>query len=223
MTLAISQSRSVVSRANPWVCSGRRRTNSYSATTVCGEPITQLAPAAHLNGIEFGVYVDRHGDATNRQVGVIEWEGTAERVAFHPPYVIIFDSRFIEIRHIAQGKLVQIIQGTDIHCTWDGRGNLSRSNPTVHPVTPGPGGWDENVQSNETRIHAVMKAEDVPAVAASRGTVAQHVFELSPTQLLYAPTALQPQTSAGYFQTSHPTNSPLRSPRPPSIATGRSR
>lgn len=167
--------------------------------------------------------MDRHGDATSRQVGVIEWEGTAERVAFHPPYVIIFDSRFIEIRHIAQGKLVQIIQGTDVHCTWDGRGYLSRSNPAAHPSTPGPGGWDENTQSNETRIHAVMKAEGVPATGANRGTIAQHVFELSPTQLLYAPATLQSQTSAGYFQTSNPIISPVRSPRPSSVATGWSR
>jgi len=178
-----------------------------------------LAPVAHVPILEFGVYVDRHGDATNRQVGVIEWEGTAERVAFHPPYVVIFDSRFIEIRHIAQGKLVQIIQGTDIHCIWDGRGSLSRSSSAVHPVTPG--GWGENAQSNETRIHAVMKAEGgAPATGTTRGAIAQHVFELSPTQLLYAPTPLQPQTSAGYFQTSL---SPLRSPRPSSVATGWSR
>lgn len=168
---------------------------------------------------EFGLYVDRHGDATSRQVGVIEWEGTAERIAFHPPYVIIFDSRFIEVRHIAQGKLVQIIQGIDVHCTWDGRGYLSRSNPAMLPSTPGPAGWDENAQSGEARIHAVMKSEGSPA---ARGTIAQHVFELTPTQLLYAPppTSL-PQTSAGYFQNT--SISPVRSPRPSSVATGWSR
>lgn len=158
--------------------------------------IPYLVQSANISNSEFGVYVDRHGDSTNRQVGVIEWEGTAERVAFHPPYVLIFDTRFIEIRHIAQGKLVQIIQGTDVHCTWDGRGSLSRLNQGRLPTTPGPGGWDES-NPGEARIHAVMKAEGVPL---TRGTVAQHVFELTPTQLLYNPPSLQPQNSSSYFQ-----------------------
>src|ERR1700733_1864278 len=98
MIPAISQSRNDVSRASLWACSGRQRTNSCSATTVCDRSVLNIV-IRHLllmfPILEFGVYVDRHGDATNRQVGVIEWEGTAERVAFHPPYVVIFDSRFI--------------------------------------------------------------------------------------------------------------------------------
>ncbi|KAF8316675.1 Dbl-like domain-containing protein [Clavulina sp. PMI_390] len=170
---------------------------------------------------EFGLYVDRHGDATPRQVGVIEWEGTAERVAFHPPYVVIFDSRFIEIRHIANGKLVQIIQGSDIHCTWDGRGYLSRSNTSIYPNTPGPSGWDENSGAIDARIHAVMKADNGPSV--HRNTISQHVFELAPTQLLYAPPPSashqsQNPTSANYFQTGT-----AISPRPSSVGTGWSR
>ena len=52
----------------------------------------------------------------------IEWEGTAERVAWHPPYVLVFDSRFIEVRTVETGRLCQIIQGEDIRSIWDGRG-----------------------------------------------------------------------------------------------------
>ncbi|KAE9397959.1 citron-like protein, partial [Gymnopus androsaceus JB14] len=64
---------------------------------------------------EFGVYVDKHGDP-NRAAGTVEWEGTAERVALHAPYVLLFDSRFIEVRHLETGRLVQIIPGNDIRC-----------------------------------------------------------------------------------------------------------
>ena len=42
---------------------------------------------------EFGLYVDRHGDPS-RSTGTVEWEGTAEKVAWHPPYILLFDSRF---------------------------------------------------------------------------------------------------------------------------------
>jgi len=126
---------------------------------------------------EFGLYVDRHGDP-NRTNGIVEWEGTAERVAFHPPYVVIFDQRFIEIRHIEKGQLVQIIRGTDIRCLWDGRGSA------LPPLsTPGPGGWDE-ASSLDARIHAVWKAPDPQP---NSKVAVQHVFELVPTVPLYNP------------------------------------
>lgn len=186
---------------------------------------------------EFGLYVDRHGDP-NRPLGVIEWEGTAERVAFHPPYVLIFDSRFIEIRHIGQGKLVQIIQGTDIHCTWDGRGNLSRSQSVVS--TPGPGGWEESMHPGEAKIHAVMKSDksSTPgggSQGAPRGAVAQHLFELTPTQPLYPTTSLQQQqlmgsTGPNYFGLQPQPISPVhaspassRSHRPSFASLGRTK
>ncbi|KAG8878034.1 hypothetical protein FRB97_002821 [Tulasnella sp. 331] len=138
---------------------------------------------------EFGLYVDRHGDP-NRTNGVIEWEGTAERVAFHPPYVVIFDSRFIEIRHIDKGRLVQIIRGIDLRCLWDGRG------ATIPPIsTPGPGGWDE-ASSQESRIHAVMKAPDPQP---NNKVVVQHVFELVPTVPLYVPPPLNSPSGGTYF------------------------
>ncbi|KAF7371013.1 hypothetical protein MSAN_00735500 [Mycena sanguinolenta] len=54
---------------------------------------------------EFGVYVDRHGKP-RRNGTTIEWEGNAEKVALHQPYILLFDSRFIEIRNIETGRLM---------------------------------------------------------------------------------------------------------------------
>jgi len=155
------------------------------------------------------LYVDRHGDP-NRSSGVIEWEGTAERVAFHPPYVVIFDSRFIEIRHIDKGRLVQIIRGTDLRCLWDGRG------ATVSPInTPGPGGWDE-AASHESRIHAVMKAPDPQP---NSKVVVQHVFELVPTVPFYIPPPLTSPSQGTYFPPNG-AGSPPHSPPPPNMPQG---
>ncbi|KAH8116354.1 Dbl domain-containing protein [Phellopilus nigrolimitatus] len=162
---------------------------------------------------EFGLYVDRHGDPS-RSVGTIEWEGTAERVAWHPPYVLLFDSRFIEIRHVETGRLAQIIPGNDIRCIWDGRGS------NVPPVgTPGPDGWADG-GPQEARIHAVMQAAEpaISATAASVGAitgvrptraVAQQVFQLVPTIPLYLPGSLSSPSNSTYFpQSSSPPHSP---------------
>ncbi|KAG5653612.1 hypothetical protein H0H81_011984 [Sphagnurus paluster] len=129
---------------------------------------------------EFGLYVDKHGDPS-RQAGTVEWEGTAERVAVHLPYVLIFDSRFIEVRDIDTGRLVQIIPGNDVRCIWDGRGvgtNVA-ANPTKDID-------DQNIQ--EAQVHAVMNAVDIPPQGGNRPKlIAQNVVELVPTVALFPP------------------------------------
>ena len=115
---------------------------------------------------EFGIYVDKHGDPS-RHMCTVEWEGTAERVAWHPPYILLFDSRFIEIRHVETGRLVQTIPGNDIRCTWDGRGTNQYQ---AIPEDP----WGE-MASQQPNIHGVMNTE-----MSQAGKTVQHVFELVP-------------------------------------------
>ncbi|KAI0924365.1 hypothetical protein AcW2_005263 [Taiwanofungus camphoratus] len=156
---------------------------------------------------EFGLYVDRHGDPS-RSMGTIEWEGTAEHVAWHPPYVLLFDTRFIEVRHVETGRLAQIITGNDMRCIWDGRGTINV--PTT--AVPGPDGWQEGV-SQEPRVHGVMTADAPIPVASGPRTarpIAQHVFELIPTIPLYLPGSLSSPSQATHFAQS---NSPPHSPR----------
>jgi hypothetical protein len=136
---------------------------------------------------EFGLYVDRHGDPS-RSVAVVEWEGTAERAAHHPPYVLLFDSRFIEVRDVETGRLAQIIPGNDVRCIWDGRGIRT-------PPMPKPGAEAQG-EDQEPRIHAVMSAPDpepqrpgVPRQARAAVQV-QQVVELIPTIPLSVPSYL---------------------------------
>ncbi|ETW78805.1 GDP/GTP exchange-like protein [Heterobasidion irregulare TC 32-1] len=143
---------------------------------------------------EFGLYVNRHGDPS-RTKNTIEWEGTAERVAWHPPYVLLFDSRFIEVRHVETGRLCQIIPGNEMRCIWDGRGT------SAAPLVPGPGGsWEEGA-SQEARVHGVMRSTETAAGSASAGgrAVAQHVFELIPTVPLYLPEKIASPTQRTTF------------------------
>ncbi|QRV73994.1 Rho1 guanine nucleotide exchange factor 1 [Ceratobasidium sp. AG-Ba] len=142
---------------------------------------------------EFGIYVNRHGDPTRTVGTVVEWEGRAEKVAFHPPYVALFDTRFIEIRHVEKGNLVQIISGEDVRCVWDGRG------AKIAPArTPGPGGWDDGTDTQESRIHCVMNTPDVPGQPKSKVQY-QIISELVPTVPLFLPEPLSSPSASTYF------------------------
>ena len=72
----------------------------------------------------FAFFADRHGDPLKERMNdIIEWEGRPDTVVFYRPYVLAFDTRFVEIRDTSQrGKLVQVINGSNIRCSYDGQG-----------------------------------------------------------------------------------------------------
>ncbi|KAG5730352.1 Rho1 guanine nucleotide exchange factor 1 [Termitomyces sp. T112] len=115
---------------------------------------------------EFGLYVDKHGIPTRRSQ-VIEWEGIAVRAALHAPHIMLFDatSQFIEIRDVAAGRLVQIIHGNDIRCTWDRRGTSNRAIP------PGPG-------EIEAHVHAVLNTQVLSTGTSRSQGIVEYVVEL---------------------------------------------
>jgi len=142
---------------------------------------------------EFGIYVDKHGKLS-RDAGTIEWEGSADSVAFHAPYVLLFDSRFIEIRHVETGRLAQILPGKDIHCVWNARELNSNDNLTTGDVSD-----DQMIQ--EAQVHAVTSLVEtsVQPVGRPPKAVIQRVFELIPTIPLYLPGSLSSPSTQTYF------------------------
>jgi len=145
--------------------------------------------------------VDNNGKP-RRSTGIVEWEGTAVRVAMHAPYILLFDTRFIEIRHIETGHLVQIIHGTDIRCVWDGRSDGGTA-------VDSPEGQEVNMVQ-EPQIHAVMNMPESSALLRRPGRWSiQHVFELFPTIPLYLPGSLASPSCTNYVPRSF---SPPRSP-----------
>lgn len=159
-------------------------------------PLRLLKPRS-----EFGLYVNKHGDPS-RDNATVEWEGTADRVALHPPYILLFDPRFIEVRHVDTGRLAEIMKGTDVRCVWDGRG------ADLSPAVINAEGTD---MSQEPRIHAVMNSSNEQPHQGTRTArgVYQHVFELVPTIPLYLPDPIASPPPAAHF---HPSFSPPRSP-----------
>ncbi|KAL0567525.1 Rho guanine nucleotide exchange factor [Marasmius crinis-equi] len=126
---------------------------------------------------EFGLFVNKHGDPS-RAAGTIEWEGSAERVALHSPYVLLFDNRFIEIRQLETGTLVQIIPGKDIHCIWDGRGVRTRN----HVIST-------SSHNRRAEVHVTMNSAGGDSYPRD---ILQKIFQFVPT----VPSILDPPPPA---------------------------
>jgi hypothetical protein len=69
--------------------------------------------------VEFGCYIDNDGNPT-RSAGYISWECRATAYAHRGPHLLLFSPRFIEVRSIASGKLVQAIGGRDVRLLQSG-------------------------------------------------------------------------------------------------------
>ncbi|KIK57120.1 hypothetical protein GYMLUDRAFT_774554 [Collybiopsis luxurians FD-317 M1] len=107
----------------------------------------------------FGIYIDKHGHIARE---IIEWESDAQRAAVHAQYVLLFNSRFIEVRHLKTGRLAQIIPGSEIRCIWDGRGESSLS------------------AVNDAQVYAVMNAPETVGGPQGPRAIVQQVIELLP-------------------------------------------
>jgi hypothetical protein len=179
--------------------------------------------AHHFLKKEFGFYVNNTGEP-NLTKGTIEWEGTAEHVAWHPPYVLVFNSRFIEVRHIGAGRLCQTIRGNDIRCTsqWDGCTGLPLPSPLPRPDADGP--WGE-ATVRRTPVCGVMRTDDGSQEPAGPSTnLMQRVFQLVPTlpdEEISVPAKADPLCVISGRTTLNPKYDlpPKKPPQPPFVIT----
>jgi hypothetical protein len=98
-----------------------------------------------------------------------------ESAAYYPPYILAFNPRFIEIREVESGRLVQAIKGQDIKCLWSG-GNSGRLTSKEEMG---------DAQKRDLHIHVTMRTEDVDHrdESGSEGKPRHGMFELLPTDL----------------------------------------
>jgi len=137
---------------------------------------------------KFGLYVNARGEPSPTK-DTIEWNDTAEHVAWYPPYVLIFNSHSIEVRHVSTGGLCHIIRGHDIQCTWDGcQLSVSQlvSDEEAWGETPVQGAHVYGVMRADDRLQERTLATTTTTTSSSspsgsaRGVV-HRVFELVPT------------------------------------------
>jgi len=97
-------------------------------TIKLAERCTTCRPIGHLSSHKdefllcyerFGLYVDLNG-RPSRSAATFEWQDVADRVVDRNAYFLLFNKRFIEVRHLESGAPVQFIVGNDIQRTWDG-------------------------------------------------------------------------------------------------------
>ena len=178
--LAMRNSPNGASHVAQWSCSAPATSSSSFVMTVRMRLDAPPRPVGSPLFTEFGLYVDRSGNPDTTK-DTVEWEGTAEHVAWHPPYVFIFHLRFIEVRHVETGRLCQIIRGQDLRCTWDGCRLLV---PLPQPELGIVGAWGK-APVQRTPVWGVMRTDDLSQGPTSpsdtAGTVVQRVFELVPT------------------------------------------
>ncbi|KAH9969600.1 CNH domain-containing protein [Russula dissimulans] len=142
---------------------------------------------AHRLVTEFGLYVNARGEPSPTK-DTIEWNDTAEHVAWYPPYVLIFNSHSIEVRHVSTGRLCHMIHGHDIQCTWDGCQSL------ISQLVPDEEAWGETPVQG-AHVYGVMRADNglqertlatttttsTSSPSGSARGVVHRVFELVPT------------------------------------------
>jgi RHO1 GDP-GTP exchange protein 1/2 len=76
---------------------------------------------------DLGCYINTKGIPT-REAGFLKWETKITSYACRAPYVFLVSSRFIEIRNIGNGRLLQVVEGGDIRMIYGGTGGSSSPN-----------------------------------------------------------------------------------------------
>ncbi|KAE8254194.1 hypothetical protein A4X13_0g3505 [Tilletia indica] len=87
---------------------------------------------------EFAFYVNKNG-WRSRNNWIIHWEGFPTSFALHMPYILAFEPKFVEVRHVDTGALHQVITGVNLRCLFADvppQSNLSHtpSNASVNSV-----------------------------------------------------------------------------------------
>ncbi|KAI8149217.1 CNH domain-containing protein [Fennellomyces sp. T-0311] len=88
----------------------------------------------------FAFMVNIRGRLIRGAYARIDWEGTPQAVAFSYPYVVAFDSQFIEVRHVETGELVQILAGENMQCLQYKQNTITPPiihGSMTHPFKPG--------------------------------------------------------------------------------------
>ncbi|CEP18921.1 hypothetical protein [Parasitella parasitica] len=83
---------------------------------------------------KFAFMISTHGDYV-KEFKRIDWEGYPHAVAYHYPYALAFDHRFIEIHHVETGKLVQVIVGDNTRLLASSFSNTNITKSNIYGLT----------------------------------------------------------------------------------------
>lgn len=141
---------------------------------------------------EFAFYVNKNGWRA-KGTWLVQWEGRPTAFALHYPYVLAFESRFVEVRHVESGALHQIITGYHVRCLFSDT-SASTMSRTHH------------ARIHKARTHAAFAAPGTPPSQAMALSDTSYSFTSSP------PSFARPSLpSLPYVYAPSPTASPFSS------------
>ena len=126
---------------------------------------------------EFGCYIDRHGIPLHNGF-VVPWECKATRFTERKHYILLFSPEFVEIRHKASGRLVQVIEGQDIRLLNAGIANLGavddEHNPSeTEPILMARLGKRNDVLGQSIEFLELLKTSEI-GMTGTPGSPASH-------------------------------------------------
>ena len=114
--------------------SASRRSLSDACSRWCGDGCPPDFIKGHKVLIaylsDFGCYVTKHGQPS-RKCEIIRWETPADGCSRINGHVLLVSREFIEIRDVATGRLIQVMEGQDfrlvhsMQCGLDGAGTFA--------------------------------------------------------------------------------------------------
>ncbi|THH06430.1 hypothetical protein EW145_g4099 [Phellinidium pouzarii] len=122
---------------------------------------------------EFACYVDRHGNAS-RNSAVVRWETKATRFADRSEHILLFCADFVEVRHKASGRLVQVLEGSDIKLLNSGLPSGVESDGTAPdsvPLLVSRLGGKNDQRGRSIELFELVKTSEIPSPTsdATRG------------------------------------------------------
>ncbi|CAE6398382.1 unnamed protein product [Rhizoctonia solani] len=113
---------------------------------------------------EFAFFVNKRGERSKNDI-IISWEGSPTAFALHYPYVMAFDPTFIEIRHVKDGKLVQIGGGKNLRLLFaDAQPSVKNSTNSRTSISRTR---DEIILVSDDKVMAVRPARHPPSPSST--------------------------------------------------------
>jgi hypothetical protein len=108
---------------------------------------------------DIACFVDKHG-VPSRSSGYVRWETKADAFAQRGRHVLLFSPEFVEVREVNTGRLVQVLEGSDVRLLHAGR----RAAPASAGVLCAMRGAREDRDGTSERVLELLQTAEIDAV-----------------------------------------------------------
>ncbi|KAF8638287.1 hypothetical protein AX17_002307 [Amanita inopinata Kibby_2008] len=106
-----------------------------------------------------GCFITKHGEPC-RSASYVKWESPVKSFAHRGNHVLLFSNRFIEIRDVRNGRLMQVIDGVDIRLLY-----FNSSVGSNDPIIVGMKGGKDDKDGISDRIVELVETVELPVTS----------------------------------------------------------